>query len=396
MLTPAMQQYFDIKQEYSDSIIFFRMWDFYEMFGEDAHIAHKVLWINITSRNKNAKDPEALAWFPYHAKDKYLPQLVNAGYKVAIAEQVSDPKLKWIMKREVVRVVTPSTLSLEWDMYDAYDQNVIISISKSKDIFWLSILDISTNKWQTWEFHSFELLQKELYKMNPKEVILEKSLYTDEKIKEILQKKYSLNIYYFEMKENAKIKLLQHFWTKDLSGFWIESKSEAIISSALLLSYLELNQKQSLSNLNSIWLYSIWDYLEIDNSTLKNLDLIYNFATGSTEIWTLFWVLNHTKTSAGKRYLRESIVRPLKDEKTIQNRLDFIEEFLKDKMLLDKIREKLSFIADIDAILNRLALERVSPRDLLNLKRSLESVVEIIEMIEKNGSEKLKKILTLN
>lgn len=392
-LTPAMQQYYDIKKEYNDAIIFFRMWDFYEMFGEDAHIAHKVLGINVTSRNKNATNPEPLAWIPYHAKDKYLPQLVNAGYKVAIVEQVSDPKLKGIVKREVVRVVTPSTLSLEWDIYDNYDGNVIISISKTKDTFWLSILDISSNKWQTWEFQNFDDLQKELYKLNPREVVLEKSLYSDEKIKEVLQKKYSLNIYYFELKEDAREKLLHHFQTKDLNWFWIEKLNEAIKSSALLLTYLESNQKLSFKNLDAIWIYSTSDFLEIDSSTIRNLDLVYNFSTGNAENGTLFWILNSTKTAAWKRLLRENILRPLKDEKAIKSRLDFIEEFLRDKILLDKIREKLTYIADIDAILNRLSLERVSPRDLLNLKRSLQAVLEIVEIINRDGSEKLKKIL---
>jgi len=129
-ITPAMQQYYDIKKDYSDSILFFRMWDFYEMFDEDAHIAHRVLWINITSRNKNAEKPTPLAWIPYHAKEKYLPTLVNAWYKVAIVEQVSDPKLKWIVRREVVRVVTPSTLNLEWENYEntLNNSNFIVSI----------------------------------------------------------------------------------------------------------------------------------------------------------------------------------------------------------------------------------------------------------------------------
>lgn len=392
-LTPAMQQYHDIKKEYNDAIIFFRMWDFYEMFGEDAHIAHKVLGINITSRNKNAAHPEALAGIPYHAKDKYLPVLVSAWYKVAIVEQVSDPKLKWIVKREVVRVVTPSTLTLEWDTYDNLESNVIISISWNQWVFGLSILDISSSKWQTWEFKNFDELQKELYTISPKEVVLEKQLYTDEKVKETLQKKYSLNIYYFALQENSKQKLLSHFWVKDLSWFWIETMNEAQRSSALLLSYLELNQKQSLSILQNLSVYSHSQFLEIDSSTIKNLDLVYNFSTGSEVSWTLLWVLWKTKTSMGKRFLRENILRPLKEKEKIQERLEFVEEILSDKILLDKLREKLSYISDIDAILNRLALERVSPRDLLNLKRSLQAIVEIGDILEKSGNKKLQKIL---
>lgn len=394
MLTPAMQQYHDIKQQYSDSIIFFRMGDFYEMFGEDAQIAHKVLWINITSRNKNAKDPEALAWIPYHAKDKYLPMLVNAGYKVAIVEQVSDPKLKWIVKREVVRVVTPATLNLEWDIYDNFDQNTILALSFDQNTFWLSVLDISSHKWQTCQWNDFDLLQKELFKLNPKEVVLEKSLLNHEKIKETLQKKYSLNIYYFEGVKNAREMLLSHFWVKDFSWFWLEKFPQAILASALLLNYLELHQKQSLTYFQSLSLYGTSHFLEMDSATVRNLDLIYNFSTGSETLWTLFWVLNHTKTSMWKRLLRENILHPMKDEKEIQKRLQLVEAFLQDKILLEKIRDKLSYISDIDAILNRLAFERVSPRDLLNLKKSLQAIHEIIEIISTSNNTVLQKIFT--
>ena len=393
-VTPAMQQYREIKNLHSDCVIFFRMWDFYEMFWEDAHIAHKVLWINVTSRNKNADTPEALAWFPYHAKDKYLPILIQAWYKVAIVEQVSDPKLKWIVKREVVRIVTPSTLSLEWDNFDNLaDNSVILSIVNLENKFALSVLDISTNKWQTKEFINFDLLSKELYKLNPKEVILEKKLFSNEKIKEILQKKYSLNIYYYEFNWDTKSKLLNHFKTKSLVWFWIENKDVSIYSCALLLDYLEENQKQNLQNFDTI--SYIWDeeFLELDDATLKNLDIIFNFSTQSQELWTLFWVLNNTKTSMGKRLLKQTLIKPLYNVEQIEKRQKFIEEFLKDKILLDEVRQKLSYISDIDAILNRLALQRITPRDLLNLKRSLVSLVEIIELLNQRWSDVLKQII---
>ena len=393
-VTPAMQQYREIKNLHSDCVIFFRMWDFYEMFWEDAHIAHKVLWINVTSRNKNADTPEALAWFPYHAKDKYLPILIQAWYKVAIVEQVSDPKLKWIVKREVVRIVTPSTLSLEWDNFDNLaDNSVILSIVNLENKFALSVLDISTNKWQTKEFINFDLLSKELYKLNPKEVILEKKLFSNEKIKEILQKKYSLNIYYYEFNWDTKSKLLNHFKTKSLVWFWIENKDVSIYSCALLLDYLEENQKQNLQNFDTI--SYIWDeeFLELDDATLKNLDIIFNFSTQSQDLWTLFWVLNNTKTSMGKRLLKQTLIKPLYNVEQIEKRQKFIEEFLKDKILLDEVRQKLSYISDIDAILNRLALQRITPRDLLNLKRSLVSLVEIIELLNQRWSDVLKQII---
>jgi len=151
-----MQQYYDLKEQHKDAILFFRMWDFYEMFSEDANIAHRVLGIAVTSRNKNAAEPIPLAGIPYHAKEKYLPLLVWAWYKVAIAEQVSDPKLKWIVKREVVRVVTPSTLDLEWEWYASIKaSNYIVSVVYENDMYGVSFLDVTTNSWISSEFTSF-------------------------------------------------------------------------------------------------------------------------------------------------------------------------------------------------------------------------------------------------
>ena len=394
-LTPAMKQYYDIKDQYKDSILFFRMWDFYEMFGEDAKIAHKVLWIAITSRNKNAQTPLELAWIPFHAKDKYLPQLVNAWYKVAIAEQVSDPKLKWIVKREVLRVVSPATLSLESDKFEDISSNIILSISHQDNIYWISYIDLWDNKWKTSEFDNMDKFLWEIYKLSPKEVILQKDLFNNVEIKDILSKKFSLNIYYYEFIENPKEKLINHFWVKNLEWFWLEWKYLSQIASSQLLSYLETNQKENLSFLNTISFVSFSWYLDLDEATIRNLDLIYNLATKSQTIWTLFWVLNNTKTSMWNRFLKESILYPLQDISEIKKRQDFVEEFYNDKILLDKVRSYLSFVSDIDSILNRIALNRAMPRDLLNLKRSLESVLNIFEIIKDSWNKKLVEILNL-
>ncbi len=393
-ITPWMKQYYEIKESYKDSILFFRMWDFYEMFDEDAEIAHKVLWIAITSRNKNSSTPTPLAWIPYHAKEKYLPLLVNAWYKVAIAEQVSDPKLKWIVKREVLRVVTPATLWLEWEWYEKDNENnYIVSITENKWLFWLSYVNFSNNKWKTSEFNSFEELATQLYKISPKEVILGKELFSNTKIKDILSKKYSLNIYYFETSKDPRKILLEHFWVKNLEWFWIEDNLECQRASSQLLEYISQNQKSSLSFLNSIGYETFSWKMYLDESTIKSLDLVYNFSTKSSTVWTLFWVLNKTKTPAGARYLKEQILKPLQNIDEINQRLDFIEEFSKNTILLDKVREKLKNISDINSILNRLALNRALPRDLLNLKKSLIAIVEIYELIQKEWSTKLKTIL---
>ena len=393
-VTPAMAQYYEMKEQYKDCILFFRMWDFYEMFDEDAHIAHKILWIAVTTRNKNAETPTPLAWIPYHAKEKYLPLLVAAWYKVAFAEQVSDPKLKWIVKREVVRVVTPATINLEWENYESSDNsNYMISLVEKDWLYWISLLDFSTNKWSTWEFNSFDNLKSELYKISPKEVILEKQLFSNNEIKEVLEKKYSLNIYYFEAKQNAKKKLLNHFWVNSLEWFWIENKELSQLASSMLLEYIESNQKTELKFLNSISYISFDSYMNLDESTIRNLDLIYNFSTKSSTVWTLFWVLNKTKTPMWNSYLREQIIKPLNNIDEIQKRLDFIDEFTKNKILLDKTRKELEYVSNINSILNRLALNRANPRDLINLKKSLQSILNVFELINKEGSNKLKQII---
>ena len=391
-ITPAMQQYYELKEQNSDAILFFRMWDFYEMFDDDALIANKVLWVAVTSRNKNAEKPTPLAWIPYHAKEKYLPLLIEAWYKVAIAEQVSDPNLKWIVKREIVRVVTPATIWLEWEWYESKNSN-IIWITESKGKFWLSILNLSENKWQATEFPNFEELKQELYKMFPKEVILEKKLFWNEEIKETLEKKFSLNIYFFEIKKDCYKNLVNHFKTKNLEWFGLEKLKEAQRASNLILEYIENNQKTNFDFLKSMSLLDTSKYLKIDEATIKNLDLVYNFATKSAKMATLFWVLDKTKTSSGSNMMYDSILKPLNDIKEIKQRQEFIEEFLKEKILLDKIRQELWTISNINNILNRIALNRTSPRDLLNLKKSLISMLKIFEHIKNSWNTKLIKII---
>lgn len=391
-LTPAMQQYYDLKKQNTDSILFFRMGDFYEMFDEDALIANKVLGIAVTTRNKNAEKPTPLAWFPFHAKEKYLPLFIEAGYKVAIAEQVSDPQLKWIVKREVVRVVTPATIWLESEWFETNNAN-IICISNTNNMYGLSVIDLSKNKWETCEFSSFWELQWELYKISPREVVLEKKLFSDNDIKSVLEKKYGLNIYFFEEQHSPYKNLIQHFQTKNLEWFWIEKYKEAQRASSLLLDYLKTNQKTDFSFLNAISFNNFSKYLRLDESTVKNLDLVYNFATKSEKVWTLFWVLNATKTTMWKSLLFNSILNPLTDITEIKKRQEFIEEFLQDKILLDKIRTELQKVANINNILNRIAVNRTTPRDLIHLKNSLKSILHIIEIIKKEGSAKLKKIV---
>jgi DNA mismatch repair protein MutS len=296
----------------------------------------------------------------------------------------------------VVRIITPSTLNLEGENYTNDEAtSYIVSICGENWIYGISFLESSSWKWKTWVLENREKLSWEIYKIAPKEVILEKKLFNDESLKEILEKKYSLNIYYFDTDKKYKEKLLSHFWVKNLEGFWIENKPLAIKSSILLLEYLKTNQQSSLEHLNSISSESFSNFLELDESTIRNLDLIYNIATKSSTIWTLFWVLDNTKTPMWKRFLKEAIVNPLRDKEKIQNRLDITDEFLNNQQLLNSIREKLKYVVDLDNILTRLALWRANPKDLLNLKKSLETILEVIDLIKKEGSANLNNLLHL-
>jgi DNA mismatch repair protein MutS len=393
-LTPWMIQYLELKEQNKDCILFFRMWDFYEMFYEDANIAHKVLWISVTSRNKNSKEVIPLAWIPYHAKEKYLWQLIRAWYKVAIAEQVSDPKLKWIVKREVVRVVTPSTLELEWENYWSNNkENIIVWIFEQSWQFWLSIINLTTNKWLCAEYNQFDDLEKELYKLWPSEIILHKRLFESKNIADIIWKKHDIWIYYFKNTKNWYKNITNHFWISTLESFWIENKHIAIEASSMLLEYLESNQKTKFNFLKKIEYLHSTNYMNLDEITIKNLDLIYNFATKSSNNWTLFWLLNETKTYNWACYLKQQILKPLISKTDINNRLDYIEEFINNKILLDKTRNELWNISNINWIINRLSLNRANARDLINLKKSLQSIMLVYELINKHWSNKLKKII---
>lgn len=394
IVTPAMLQYYEIKSRYSDAILFFRMWDFYEMFEADAKIAHKILGITLTSRNKNAENPVLLAGIPYHAKEKYLPLLVNAGYKVAIAEQISDPKLKGIVKREVVRVVTPATLGLEGDKYDSPEKSsTIVSLVWNDEYFWLATINLSTHRFECSEFTTFEACAGQLYKINPSEVVLEKHLLGDEQIHEILSKKYGLNIFYYHSEIDAYKYLTEKFWVKNLEWYALEGKKHAQRASAQILQYLWENQKTDFDFLQDLRYQTYSWYMELDEATIRSLDLVYNLATQSGREGTLFWALDETQTPMGKRYLRQQILQPLQDIEEIQRRQEYIQAFTSDITLLDKIRKQLSHIADIDAILTRLSLERSGPRDLLALKRSLVAIREVFQVIEQSENTQLKKLI---
>jgi DNA mismatch repair protein MutS len=395
-LTPAMQQYYDMKALYPDAILFFRMWDFYEMFDEDAKIAHSILWISLTSRNKNAENPTPLAGIPYHAKEKYLPTLLAAGYKVAIAEQVSNPSAKGIVEREVQRVITPATAGLEGEEYgEDMSSNLLVSITQADEKFGFSSIDIASGTWKCSEFSSSEELLRHIYTLFAKEIILSKELQENKELSEVFSKKYALSLYYTSNTSNPESYLKKFFETKTLSPYGLDWKSLATQACANLHEYLSFHQKSNFSFLKQLSYQEFSECMQLDEATIRSLDLVYNMSTGSYKVGTLFWTLLQTKTQGGKRKLRSEILSPLTALQEIKKRQEFITELKKDTILLDKIREELKYIADIELLTTRICLDRVGPRDLLTLKSSLLAIKRIQELLKNTNNTKLLQLVQL-
>lgn len=364
------------------------------MFEEDAKIAHKVLWIALTTRNKNAENPILLAWIPYHAREKYLPLLSKAGYKVAIAEQVSDPTLKGIVERKVVRIITPGTLALEWENYESSEiEPISVSLVWENGRYALSQINFATQKWSCSEFESLESCITQLYKFFPSEVILEKSLFENIKLQETLEKKYWLNIYYYHSQEKSYKYLTSILNVKNLISHGIEGRKLAQKASALLLEYMSNNQNSEIPFTEKLCYEEFSQYMQLDESTIRSLDLVYNIATKSTKQGTLLWILDETKTPMGKRLLRHELLHPLQDTQKIKQRQNYIQAWKSDPILLDKVRKLLREVVDIDILISRLSLGRVGPRDLVRLKKSLQAIRSIYTLIEESDNKVLKRLI---
>ena len=392
-LTPAMKQYYEIKQQHPDAIVFFRMGDFYEMFDEDAQIAHKILGISLTSRNKNSENPTPLAGIPYHAKDKYIPQLLAAGYKIAVAEQVTKAGSKGIIEREVTRIITPATAQLEENLSMETESSVLAGISQKSWKFGLSLIDLTSQNWKCYEFEKIEELLSFLYKFFPKEIVIAKNIENTQEIQDMSQKKFQMQISFFPQDNNAYEYLIKLLNVQNLIGFWIEKKPAAVCACAMTYQYLKQNQKSDFILLNHISFHEESQRMQLDENTIKNLDLVYNFATNSQTLGTLFWAIQGTKTPMGKRFLKSEILAPLVQKNEILERQEFIAALKQDYIVLEELREELKKISDLEIILSRLSLGRVWPRDLLNLKYSLIAIRNCREILKKSKNPILSSLL---
>ena len=373
-LTPMMQQYIETKKQYQDCILFYRLGDFYEMFFEDALTASRELEITLTGKNCGQEERAPMCGVPYHAVEGYLNKLVSKGYKVAICEQVEDPKqAKGIVKREVVRIVTPGT-NLDTQALDETKNNYIMCIVYIADRYGLSIADVSTGDYFVTELEESAKLLDEIYRFMPSEIICNESYYMSGMDLDDLKDRlgitiYSLDSWYFD-DEVCRQKLLEHFKVASFAGLGLEDYDCGIISAGALLQYLYETQKNSLTQLTHITAYTTGKYMMLDSSTRRNLELCETLREKQKR-GSLLWVLDKTKTAMGARMLRKFVEQPLIEKQEILRRLDAVEELKQEAICREEIREYLTPVYDLERLVTKITYGSANPRDLTAFGSSL-------------------------
>ena len=373
-LTPMMQQYMETKKEYKDCILFYRLGDFYEMFFDDALTASRELEITLTGKNCGLEERAPMCGIPYHAVDGYLNKLVSKGYKVAICEQVEDPKqAKGIVKREVVRIVTPGT-NLNTQALDETKNNYIMCIVYSADRYGLSVADVTTGDYLVTEIDSSTKLRDEIYKFMPSEIICNEAFYMsgmdlDDMKNRIGITIYSLDAWYFD-DAICERTLKEHFHVSSLEGLGLKDYDCGVIASGALLQYLLETQKNDLTHLSRLTGYVTGKYMLLDSSTRRNLELCETLREKQKR-GSLLWVLDKTRTAMGGRTLRKYVEQPLIDAESIEERLNSVEELKNNAICREEIREYLGAIYDLERLMSRVTYQSANPRDLIALKSSL-------------------------
>ena len=364
----------ETKNQYQDCILFYRLGDFYEMFFEDALTASRELEITLTGKNCGQEERAPMCGVPYHAVEGYLNKLVSKGYKVAICEQVEDPKqAKGIVKREVVRIVTPGT-NLDTQALDETKNNYIMCIVYIADRYGLSIADVSTGDYFVTELEESAKLLDEIYRFMPSEIICNESYYMSGMDLDDLKDRlgitiYSLDSWYFD-DEVCRQKLLEHFKVASFAGLGLEDYDCGIISAGALLQYLYETQKNSLTQLTHITAYTTGKHMMLDSSTRRNLELCETLREKQKR-GSLLWVLDKTKTAMGARMLRKFVEQPLIEKQEILRRLDAVEELKQEAICREEIREYLTPVYDLERLVTKITYGSANPRDLTAFGSSL-------------------------
>ncbi len=379
-LTPMMQQYMETKNEYKDCILFYRLGDFYEMFFEDALCVTKELEITLTGKSCGLKERAPMCGVPFHSAETYINRLVEKGYKVAICEQVEDPKLaKGLVKREVTRIVTPGTNCFTGAL-DESRNNYLMGIVSMDQNFGISVVDVTTGEYLLTEVDSLSKLLDEINKYMPAEIICNDSFYisgadlTD--ISERLGIAVSaLEPAYFD-EDNCRRSLCRHFHVNNLEGMGIEEYSIGLIAAGCVMQYLEETQKCSLEHISRLQPYHTGKYMLLDRNTRRNLELVETLREKQKR-GSLLWVLDKTKTAMGARKLRSCIEQPLVAEEEITARYDAIEEMNANVITREELREYLNPVYDLERLLSKISYRTVNPRDMIALESSLEMLPHI-------------------
>ncbi len=385
-LTPLLKQYLKVKADHKQSILLFRMGDFYETFYKDAEIASKVLNIALTSRPHGKSNRVPLAGIPVKAADRYITQLINAGFKVAICEQLEDPAIaKGIVKRGVTEVITPGTVTNP-ALIEAGRNIFLAAITTDEtDIFGLSYCDLSTGDFYLTELPEYELID-ELKRIDPGELLVEEGSNHD-----FLEDFFLTPLSEMEFQPSfAEEKLKQHFGVESLSGFGIDDISLGVCAAGAVLSYLDATQRRKLQHIKKIQRAHLGDKLILDDATVRNLELLQRF-DGSTK-GTLFNHLKETKTAMGTRTLRMTLLKPSYDISLIESRLDAISEMLSSTQSIKKLRSILGSISDLERIMGRIATERANARDLIHLLQSIAELPQLKKGIKDFTTPLMKKL----
>nr|MBP7542112.1 DNA mismatch repair protein MutS [Ignavibacteriaceae bacterium] len=391
--TPLMAQYSKIKLAHPDTVLLFRMGDFYETFEEDAKIASRVLGITLTKRANGAAGDVPLAGFPHHAVESYLPKLVRAGYRVAICEQIEDPKLaKGIVKREVIEIVTPGVVFSD-KVLDHKKNNYLMAVNYGDGIAGVAFCDISTGDFFLFETETTRLIDQTGI-IAPSEVLSPKRF--REEVAATLKSAGSearttkIDDWVFN-KEYAKETLLKHFGTINLKGFGASELEVAFPAAGAILHYLQETQKANLSHLKKLSLYNPSEYMVLDWATKRNLEITYSMADGGKD-GTLFAVLDKTETPMGGRLLKKWITSPLTQLAPIIQRQESVEALYNSKKTREKLKKSLANIGDIERLISRICTGRAAPREIVALKYSLLEIPEIIKILHEVDNATISKL----
>jgi DNA mismatch repair protein MutS len=394
-LTPMMRQFMDIKKQNPGTVLLYRMGDFYEMFHDDAKIASKVLGLTLTSRNHGGTDKTPLAGFPYHALDRYANRLVHAGYKIAICEQVEDPKTaKGLVKRDVIEVITAGTAT-EDNFIDEKSNNFIISVSSDTNSTGVSICDLSTGEFSIEEI-PYNQLEEEITRIDPQEILIPEleNNTLKARLKEffpaILVSPY--DSWKFDSDHAAGV-LKKHFRIASIEGLGLESYTRGLSAAGALLSYLKEQKKNDLQHISTLKPRRISQFAELDPATIRNLELLKPIQTEDSD-GTLLSILDKTGTPMGARLLKRWITHPLKTITEINKRLDSIERLKSDVFIRGEVGLFLKNIADIERLIGRITFERANARDLISLKQSLNTFPSIIKSLESIPCSLIQEIST--